>query len=72
MGLSDAWLKANSGTSKEQVLEKTDRDGLSARVSKKGKVTFQMRFRYGGKAARVDLGTYPLLSLKNARIKPLS
>ena len=31
-----------------------------------------MRFRYGGKAARVDLGTYPLLSLKDARVEVLA
>ena len=71
MGLSDTWLKSNYKTEQTGIIEKTDRDGLSARVSKKGKVTFQMRFRYAGKAARVDLGTYPLLSLKDARIQIL-
>lgn len=72
MAISDTWLKSNSGTNQGKLFEKTDRDGLSVRVSKKGKITFQMRFRYGGKAARVDLGTYPLLSLKDARVEVLA
>ena len=71
MAITDTWLKSNSGTNQDKLFEKTDRDGLSVRVSKKGKLTFQMRFRYGGKAARVDLGTYPLLSLKDARVEVL-
>ncbi len=36
-----------------------------------GKITFQVRFRLEGKAARVDLGTYPLISLKDARKKTI-
>lgn len=67
MALSDAWLKANSGKKREKRFEKVDRDGLSVRVTPQEKVTFQLRYRYDGKAARVDLGSYPLMTLKNAR-----
>ncbi|WP_444903843.1 tyrosine-type recombinase/integrase [Microbulbifer sp. CnH-101-E] len=67
MALSDAWLKANSGKKIEKRFEKADRDGLSVRVTPQGKITFQLRYRYDGKAARVDLGSYPLMTLKNAR-----
>ncbi|QFT53561.1 site-specific integrase [Microbulbifer sp. THAF38] len=67
MALSDAWLKANSGKKIEKRFEKADRDGLSVRVTPQGKITFQLRYRYDGKAARVDLGSYPLTTLKNAR-----
>lgn len=71
MAITDAWLKANSGKGREVVEEKTDRDGLSARVSRKGKIVFQLRFRHGGKQLRMDVGTYPLISLKQAREEAL-
>lgn len=67
MALTDAWLKANDGKEREKVEEVTDRDSMSVRVSAKGKIVFQMRYRFGGKAKRMDLGTYPLMSLKQAR-----
>ncbi|MEH6626975.1 MAG: site-specific integrase [Motiliproteus sp.] len=67
MALTDAWLKANKGKARDKVLEKADREGMGARVSAKGKITFQLRYRYAGKPARLDLGSYPLISLKEAR-----
>lgn len=67
MALSDSWLKANTGKTRAEREEKDDRDGLSVRVSPRGKIVFQMRYRYGGKPLRLDLGSYPLLSLKDAR-----
>lgn len=71
MPITETWLKANNGKPREKVEEKSDRDSLSVRVSAKGKITFQVRFRSEGKAARVDLGTYPLISLKEAREKTI-
>ena len=71
MPITETWLKANSGKPREKVEEKSDRDSLSARVSAKGKITFQIRFRFDGKGARIDLGSYPLISLKEAREKAL-
>lgn len=71
MALSDAWLKANYGRARPKSEEATDRDGLSVRVSPKGKITFQMRFRYAGKAARLDIGSYPGIGLKQARAECL-
>lgn len=67
MALTDAWLKAVAGKDRERVEVRSDRDGLSARVSPKGKVVFQVRYRYGNKAQRIDVGTYPATSLKMAR-----
>lgn len=67
MALTDAWLKANYNKQRDSQTEKTDRDGMGARVSPKGKITFQMRFMFSGKQQRIDLGTYPLISLKQAR-----
>lgn len=67
MAITDAWLKANLGKIRESVDEKTDRDGLSVRVSQKGKIVFQLRYRHDRKQCRVDIGTYPLVTLKQAR-----
>lgn len=66
MALSDSWLKANLNKVADKPYEKADRDGLSVRVSAKGAITFQMRYRWASNAARVDIGPYPLLSLKEA------
>lgn len=67
MALTDTWLKKNLGKERIGQHIETDRDGLSVRVSPKGKITFQMRFRYQCKQARLDLGSYPNLSLQEAR-----
>ncbi|WP_043972015.1 site-specific integrase [Acinetobacter sp. NBRC 110496] len=71
MPITETWLKANHNKPREKVEEKTDRDSRSARVSAKGRITFQVRYRFDGKAARIDLGTYPLITLKEAREKSL-
>jgi integrase len=67
VALTDAWLKAQAGKTRDKVEEKADRDGLSVRISRKGKIVFQLRYRLAGKPARVDLGSYPATSLKDAR-----
>lgn len=67
MALSDTWLKANHGKIREKAEEKPDRDAMSVRVTPKGKITFQVRFRHEGKHARIDIGSYPAVSLKEAR-----
>ncbi|RJX83787.1 DUF4102 domain-containing protein, partial [Escherichia coli] len=36
---------------------KSDRDGLSVRVSPKGRVVFQYRYQWAGKGERLDIGT---------------
>lgn len=69
MALTEAWLKTNNGKARGKVEEVADRDSMSVRLSAKGKIVFQLRYRFAGKAERLDLGTYPHLSLKDARIK---
>lgn len=69
MALSDTWLKANSGRARPKTEERSDRDGLGVRLSPKGKITFQIRYRYAGKPRRLDLGSYPLMGLKDARLE---
>ena len=67
MALSDTWLKANNGKERVALEERSDREGLGVRVTPKGKITFQLRYRFDGKPKRLDLGSYPLISLKDAR-----
>lgn len=67
MALTDSYLRSVLGREHEKVFEKADRDGLSVRVSKKGKVVFQMRYMFAGKQRRVDIGSYPSLGLREAR-----
>lgn len=69
MALSELWLKTNNGKSRAKVEEVADRDSMSVRISPKGKIVFQLRYRFSGKAERLDLGTYPHVSLKDARLK---
>jgi integrase len=69
MPLSDKQLLSLHNKLQKKVIEVADRDSLSIRVSPKGKVVFQYRYRFQGKASRYDLGTYPSLSLKNARFE---
>jgi len=71
MALSESWLKSNNGKPREKVEVITDRDGLSIRISPKGKIVFQFRYRFNNKPCRMDLGTYPHLSLKEARLSVL-
>ncbi|MPX14608.1 tyrosine-type recombinase/integrase [Moraxella catarrhalis] len=70
--LTEVWLKANNGKLRDKVTEIADRDGMSVRISPKGKIVFQLRYRFNGKLKRFDLGVYPLISLKQAREKSLS
>lgn len=71
MALTDTWLRKNLGKERGGIHTESDQDGLSVRVSAKGKIVFQVRFRYNGKQARIDLGSYPTVSLKEARQKLL-
>lgn len=71
MTLSASQIKSFNGKSREKVLEKSDRDSMSIRVSKRGKVSFYLRFRINDKAQRMCLGHYPILSLVEAREKTL-
>ena len=67
MSLTNTWLKAHLNKDHSETLIQSDRDGLAARVSPKGKITWQLRYRHNGSAKRVDLGSYPATTLKAAR-----
>lgn len=69
MALTETWLKTQHKKVRTKELVKSDRDGLSARVSPKGKITYAIRYYYNSARKRLDLGSYPLMSLKEARVE---
>lgn len=67
MNITAAKLKSLSGKEYTGKPEITDGDNLSLRISPKGKISFQIRYRINGKQARYKLGTYPGMTLAQAR-----
>ncbi|MGR5305371.1 tyrosine-type recombinase/integrase [Vibrio mediterranei] len=65
--LFDKQLRAVLGREHAQLFVLTDGNGLGARVSPKGNVRWQFRFKIKGKSRRLDLGNYPEMSLAAAR-----
>jgi Arm DNA-binding domain len=66
---------ALSGTNVRRVRAKdkdytlSDTDGLALFVSATGSKYWYFRFCWGGKQQRISLGTYPEISLKDARVR---
>ena len=52
---------------KDKLYRVTDYDGLSIEVPLKGKLRWRFRYRFNNKAVQKSLGTYPEVSLKEAR-----
>ena len=67
MPLTDTKLQALYGKPYFGKTELSDRDGLSARVTERGTISWQYRYRWQGKAARLKIGRYPDLKLADAR-----
>ena len=53
----------------DKPIELADRDSLGVRISLKGKVVWQYRYRFLGKAQRLSLGSYPRFDVDDARKK---
>lgn len=53
---------------KEKLYRVTDYDGLSIEIPIKGKLRWRFRYRFDNKAIQKSLGTYPEVSLKDARV----
>ncbi|WP_347254347.1 tyrosine-type recombinase/integrase [Leminorella grimontii] len=68
MALSDTKLRSIHGKPYSGQPELTDGDGLSARVSPVGTITFQFRYRWNSKPVRLTVGRYPAITLKDARV----
>lgn len=69
MALSDTKLRKISGKPYDGQEELPDGQGLSVRISPKGLITFQLRYRISGALKRLKLGNYPDFTLKDARDK---
>lgn len=67
MKLTDSILKKHYNKLHDKPFELADRDSISVRISAKGKIAWQFRFRYNNKAERLTLGHYPNISLADAR-----
>lgn len=68
MALSDTKLRSIHGKPYSGAAEVTDGDGLSARITPTGTITFQFRYRWNGKPVRLTVGRYPSTTLKEARV----
>ncbi|MFM5536957.1 tyrosine-type recombinase/integrase [Aeromonas veronii] len=69
MAITDSWLRGINGKPYSGQSEVTDGDGLGIRVSPKGLITFQVRHMRDGKQVRTTIGRYPVVTLRDARIK---
>ncbi|AJJ05063.1 tyrosine-type recombinase/integrase [Yersinia pseudotuberculosis] len=67
MALNDTKLRKIVGKPYSGPSELPDANGLSVRISPKGLVSFQFRYRFAGKLQRMKIGTYGTMSLKEAR-----
>ena len=65
--LTDAKLRKLHNVESDKLIEIADAQGLSVRVTPKGMIAFQYRYRFNGKARRMTLGEYGVISLKDAR-----
>ena len=63
--LSDLMVRQAKTTGKTYTL--ADSDGLSLFVAANGAKAWHFRFTWGGKRDRMSFGSYPALSLKEAR-----
>lgn len=68
MTLSDTKLKSILNKPYTGLSELTHGDGLGVRISQKGTIAFQFRYRWNGKAQRMTIRRYPSLSPKDVRI----
>lgn len=69
MAISDTKLRSIYGKPYSGPSEITDSDGLGVRVTPKGVINFQYRYRWQGKQHRIGIGKYPAISLRDARNK---
>lgn len=68
MALTDSKLKALNGKKHDKApIKLADRDGLAVYHRKTGTLSFVYRYRYNGKPQDLALGSYPLMSLSEAR-----
>ena len=69
MRFTDKGIAALRPKSERYEVWEDGRTGLGVRVSPKGRKSFVYMYRFNGKARRMGVGTYPLVSLASARVK---
>jgi hypothetical protein len=69
MSISNSKLKSLLNKPQLKRFELTDRDGLGARVTQTGSISFQYRYRFHAIPKRLTLGRFPDLTLAQARDK---
>ncbi|MBO1927111.1 tyrosine-type recombinase/integrase [Thiomicrorhabdus sp. 6S2-11] len=67
MPLTDVQVK--NLKAKENAYKQSDKDGLYIHVSKTGHKSWRRDYRFNGKRQTITIGVYPILSLKEARLK---
>ena len=67
MSLSDSIIR--NVRPKEKPYRIFDGEGLYLEVSPAGGKLWRMKYRFGGKEKRLSFGTYPVITLKEARTK---
>lgn len=67
MSITETKIKAHHGKKRNNTIELPDRDGLVASCGRSGKVTWSFRYRYNKKQRRLKVGTYPAMTLEEAR-----
>lgn len=72
MAISDTKLRNIHGKSYSGLQEVAAADGLSARISPKGVIQFQYRYRLHGKPHRLGIGRYPSVSWYGFDIRGIS
>lgn len=72
MALTDSKLKALHGKTHDKApIKIADRDGLTIYHRKTGTLSFVFRYRYNGKPQDLAVGSYPIVSLAEARAEAL-
>lgn len=69
MTVTETKLKALHGKKRKSTIEISDRDGLVASIGKSGKISWVYRYRFNGGHRRLVIGSYPALSIVEAREK---
>lgn len=65
--LTDTKLKKALGKKRDDIEVLSDSHGLNVRISQAGKITFFYRYRWQGKAVKINVGDYPAMSIAQAR-----
>ncbi|EGT0677459.1 site-specific integrase [Citrobacter braakii] len=65
--ITDTKLRKALGKKRDDIETISDSHGLNARISQAGKVSFFYRYRWAGKAVKLNVGDYPAMSIVQAR-----